>query len=63
LASCPKCGGEMRAATGDVSHNVTVKSGHGVFDVNSPSMYICEKCGYIEFYLKQAGSALKPQFG
>ena len=52
MASCPKCGGEMKAATGETSHNVTVKSGHGVFDVKSPSMYVCKQCGYIEFYLK-----------
>jgi uncharacterized protein with PIN domain len=49
LATCPKCGGEMEAKPKD-NHNVTVKSGHGVFE--KAGMYVCSNCGYIEFYSK-----------
>ena len=47
---CPKCEGEMEERKGKWSHNLTVKK--GTFGMERPKMYVCGKCGYIEFYLE-----------
>ena len=51
VVTCPKCGTEMTEG----STNAWVQTGprHAVKVPNSPKAMICEKCGYVEFWLKR----------
>ena len=59
LKTCPKCGGPMEKKGGGTDHNLRVedrsvlKGRHQtrlVRQASRPLMYVCEKCGYLEFY-------------
>jgi len=44
---CLKCGGEMEERGKFYDHNLSVRGW-----LTKPKMYVCKKCGYIEFYLE-----------
>jgi len=49
VLTCPKCGGTMEEISG-WSHNLVVKS--GILSAKRPKLFVCQRCGYMEFYLK-----------
>ena len=60
MTTCPKCGGLMDKKGRGTDHNLRVenrdvlKAREGrtlVSQATRPLMYICEKCGFIEFYM------------
>jgi DNA-directed RNA polymerase subunit M/transcription elongation factor TFIIS len=60
LKSCPKCGGAMEKRGKGSDHNLRVEDRHVlkvrherrlVARSTRPLMYVCEKCGYVEFYV------------
>ena len=46
--SCPKCGAEMKKK---ILHKWG-SAGWSITPVNLLTPYVCEKCGYVEFYAK-----------
>jgi len=47
---CPKCNSLMERKGSRFDHTLAVKT--GVIGAKRPAMYVCEKCGYLEFYLE-----------
>ncbi|WXG46918.1 MAG: hypothetical protein WED05_09715 [Candidatus Atabeyarchaeum deiterrae] len=69
LKSCPKCGGLMEKKGRGTDHNLRVED-RSVLRVTHerrlvvkairPLMYVCGKCGYLEFYVPTgSGNAAK----
>lgn len=51
LSVCAKCGGTMTIKNGREDHNLLLRA--GTFSKIRPEMYVCEKCGFIEFYANE----------
>ncbi len=51
MVVCPKCNAEMTEG----STNAWVQTGpkHAIKIPSNPRAMICEKCGYVEFWLKK----------
>jgi DNA-directed RNA polymerase subunit M/transcription elongation factor TFIIS len=60
LAICPKCGGSMEKRGKGTDHNLRIED-RSILRVRHkrrlvskstrPLMYVCQKCGYVEFYV------------